>query len=1125
MAHPLVYPGKYFFYPLGNTPAVCLTRDIPPEEPADVLLLGCGDPRSVLFTIFSEPRKGRRALDFTCCDFEPAVLARNVLLLTLVADKQLYTSSIWNIFFHIYIDEASREVLVDQCKKLIQLSDSLNSWMQSPYGQFIGMSTEYTLSELRRHWTLYADMPNLPSSRVKPIRDKFTQIAKSQAQRLGQNVSTARGAGPLMFKAVDVTSRQYNSYWKTGTTFSDQSLIKAAKFFNPTFAYSFAGEGCAVHYGTDPMESFHLVALFGNAWGSITVSDVVKAAKAEFSDWCTAFSSAVSDSSRVLTVRFFLAEAMAACRALHDFVETGTLETTVPVAQWKTQLILFNQVEYVSRAAPARFNVIDTSNLDDHIGLLNVVIAATPLLAPPPRPIALYTESLLVRGEDATKEFAQRLYANLTVMSLLLGVTPIDYISGFSSRSNTHELMLYVLLKETSTQFQQVTTWKRPVSGDAYAFRGGGGCLPPTFDSIQLGTLLYDIYHDLFEQEDARHFWRLNQGNVMNAISKSNIIHYTRESFVLFLKLVRDRLFISREKWLEVMDRFMDLQSEDQTLRMDSCNLQDFHAHLHRHGMYTLPFMLDEAPRVGRFADWRSVTALVRVILVIPREKLSVLHDVSDKLGTPLLQCDIRGEWSHNIFSSVHVAFGRAIPMGTKARPWVTFEADSEGWSGTSSLVASFTMASRYLTDIEPPHQLRVTISVRSTPASSLLTEKLGIMLIIHEARLMDESAVFVLPEHPLPARNQAGASDIPQSPDVTVLEELGRSNRVVVGLDEQCALPTVKQVSPSTMRLILDGRVQDVMYPFPVIGGQNKLRLARKSLYIEVVVPVYGPFQPEGMKLNPFTVAAIQGTLDLWSIHRLNLSTLPVLDTKASKLADWLNPHIGSMMSKRERSLRKKHKEDILMYVKDTIHAILVRASGIQEGPPCRLFALRDHTTKNSDTVIFVDNIKYDMHCHTVVCDGFVLPLTSHLLRRLEQPFCNLITPGRMVDVAVFGEEMRAWKQLFPALAERCRTSWTHGPNCEYRSQGQIPLTEEMELDPLCSCGRGRDTEAMQAVDVWRPFAPHVTRIAISPLFAVSYLETIGRDPDAHRCFVCRGKGKPKIRACSGCKKKYYTA
>ncbi len=55
MAHPLVWPGKYFFYPIGNTPAVCLTRDLAPEESADVVLLGCGDPRHVLYTVFSEP--------------------------------------------------------------------------------------------------------------------------------------------------------------------------------------------------------------------------------------------------------------------------------------------------------------------------------------------------------------------------------------------------------------------------------------------------------------------------------------------------------------------------------------------------------------------------------------------------------------------------------------------------------------------------------------------------------------------------------------------------------------------------------------------------------------------------------------------------------------------------------------------------------------------------------------------------------------------------------------------------------------------------------------------------------------------------------------------------------------
>ena len=36
-------------------PVLCPTRDLPPEENADILLLGCGDPRHVLYTLYSEP--------------------------------------------------------------------------------------------------------------------------------------------------------------------------------------------------------------------------------------------------------------------------------------------------------------------------------------------------------------------------------------------------------------------------------------------------------------------------------------------------------------------------------------------------------------------------------------------------------------------------------------------------------------------------------------------------------------------------------------------------------------------------------------------------------------------------------------------------------------------------------------------------------------------------------------------------------------------------------------------------------------------------------------------------------------------------------------------------------------
>ena len=53
MLHPTLVNIISFFYPVGNTPAVCLTQDLPHEQEANVLLLGCGDVRNILFTSYS----------------------------------------------------------------------------------------------------------------------------------------------------------------------------------------------------------------------------------------------------------------------------------------------------------------------------------------------------------------------------------------------------------------------------------------------------------------------------------------------------------------------------------------------------------------------------------------------------------------------------------------------------------------------------------------------------------------------------------------------------------------------------------------------------------------------------------------------------------------------------------------------------------------------------------------------------------------------------------------------------------------------------------------------------------------------------------------------------------------
>lgn len=237
------------------------------------------------------------------------------------------------------------------------------------------MCTAYTLEEVRRHWRLYVEMKTLPDKRIKAIREAFKAVAKSRPSKtLGNG---ARSAGPFMIHAFDAAAKLEDHYWKTGTTFFDDALDTAAMKLNPTLVYSLGGEGCKVHYGTDPVTPFHLSLAFNNSPHSVRPHDLVEVAKIQFKDWCTSFKASTSPTKPMNpVVRFIVGEATAVSRSLQLFVETGSPASSIPVAPWKSQLLVLSEGDLSSALRrdiegipPPLFNVIDTSNLVDHIGM------------------------------------------------------------------------------------------------------------------------------------------------------------------------------------------------------------------------------------------------------------------------------------------------------------------------------------------------------------------------------------------------------------------------------------------------------------------------------------------------------------------------------------------------------------------------------------------------------------------------------------------------------------------------------------------------------------------------------------------------------------------------------------
>lgn len=412
MSHVLYWPGRIYFYPLGNTSAICLTEELPPERKAAVLFLGGGDPRNILYTVYAdaslsnEPRK----LDITCCDCEAAVLARNTLLFTLLADHgaEDRLSSIWNVFYHMMLDETSLSLLIEQCRKLVPLAESLDSWRQGPYAHIVSMCNSDTLSEIGRFWKFWLGTSNFNATQAKRFKENFQNGMKSVQKRFEASmvVTPVRSAGPLAQVALLAVSEQFKQFWATGVTDDGFPDVKPANHLNPTFAFSLLGDEFAVHYGTDPLSSFHLAEALASSGPELSnqtglvIPKIVRTARQQFNTWCKAVIRRVhntSASSASLTVRMYAGEALAFCQALYSVSRPSVGHTPIFIAPWRRSVVQLDDTLYSPNAhspAPTSFNVIDTSNLIDHVGLLNLLAVTIPLLSDSPSS-TLYTEALL----------------------------------------------------------------------------------------------------------------------------------------------------------------------------------------------------------------------------------------------------------------------------------------------------------------------------------------------------------------------------------------------------------------------------------------------------------------------------------------------------------------------------------------------------------------------------------------------------------------------------------------------------------------------------------------------------------------------------------------------------------
>jgi hypothetical protein len=492
------------------------------------------------------------------------------------------------------------------------------------------------------------------------------------------------------------------------------------------------------------------------------------------------------------------------------------------------------------------FNVIDTSNLLDHVGVLNILAVTFPILQRTPC-ATLYTEGL--SGSSPGDTLPQQLCGDFATIGLLLGLIPVSFVSQFTNRSNMYELFMQATPDGNTTQNFERLSWK--LLGCAEKPQTDLDCAIDIAPK-QLAGVLFNIYLNMFPHE--------NLAQRLAKVKHSGIVHYHRRSFVDMLGVIKRRMVTD---WDSTMNMLHNKIRNDRTLLTGMNFYQDLCCHMHLLGVFTVEWMSPHKVQEvhgSRFEwplairNWKTFPQTVCVVLVIPRVRIQPLLPALDEAGTPVLQCDVRGGTTSNAFSCINTVFGTVKISGKGDSKTAAIEEDPSRRYGTSPLVVWFWMPSLVLSN---KHRLSVVLSVLPTPAAAQsLTMKLGLNLPLFSADIGDEQLVHILRQRP---------NAVPESPEEKSMQISGRSMKTpgpvttFVTLDKECkkplsfttrvdiiepdmkasltsgATPTVNQVSMHSIAVALGDKSLQSPFPLPIDAKKARLRIARKSFYIEV--------------------------------------------------------------------------------------------------------------------------------------------------------------------------------------------------------------------------------------------------------------------------------------------------
>ena len=232
----------HYYHPYGNTPPEDLLQSITTDTPIpDVLLLGCGDLRSCLYTLWNnfDHRHARKfkGVHFVLNDNGAAVLARNIIFLYLCTqmpashdDKVKWVASFWAIWYCHELLPHHKHVLRHALSNLLKWSESAKLWEESidnPLRSLVQIPSVESISLVHKAWQKWYNnaftVKEMKSNRSMFFKSRDTNILHSPMDHLYKYF------GSVLLQNFSETERKLmkrdiRSYFKNGSAFGEEVL-------------------------------------------------------------------------------------------------------------------------------------------------------------------------------------------------------------------------------------------------------------------------------------------------------------------------------------------------------------------------------------------------------------------------------------------------------------------------------------------------------------------------------------------------------------------------------------------------------------------------------------------------------------------------------------------------------------------------------------------------------------------------------------------------------------------------------------------------------------------------------------------------------------------------------------